>query len=47
MSVHVNINKDFPIFRHGAYYAVDAISDEMAVISFNTMYFYEVNKDLE
>jgi len=32
------------VFQRGAYYAVDVIPDEVAVISLNTMYFYDSNK---
>ncbi|RDB22520.1 Endopolyphosphatase [Hypsizygus marmoreus] len=32
------------VFHRGAYYAVDVIPDEVAVISLNTMYFYDSNK---
>lgn len=32
------------VFQRGAYYAVEVIPDEMAVISLNTMYFYDSNK---
>ncbi|KAJ7276413.1 hypothetical protein B0H12DRAFT_1085257 [Mycena haematopus] len=32
------------IFQRGAYYAVEVIPDSVAVISLNTMYFYDSNK---
>lgn len=32
------------VFQRGAYYAVDVIPGEVAVISLNTMYFYDANK---
>ncbi|KAF7332218.1 RFX-type winged-helix domain-containing protein [Mycena kentingensis (nom. inval.)] len=32
------------IFQRGAYYAVEVIPDALAVISLNTMYFYDSNK---
>lgn len=32
------------VFQRGGYYAVEVIPDEMAVISLNTMYFYDSNK---
>ncbi|KAK7061730.1 RFX-type winged-helix domain-containing protein [Favolaschia claudopus] len=32
------------IFQRGAYYAVEVIPDSLAVISLNTMYFYDSNK---
>jgi endopolyphosphatase len=34
----------YQVFRRGAYYAVEVISGEVAVISLNTMYFYDSNK---
>ncbi|PPQ98547.1 hypothetical protein CVT24_004038 [Panaeolus cyanescens] len=32
------------VFQRGAYYAVEVIPDELAVISLNTLYFYDSNK---
>ncbi|KAF8165337.1 endopolyphosphatase [Crassisporium funariophilum] len=32
------------VFQRGAYYSVEVIPDEVAVISLNTMYFYDSNK---
>ncbi|KAF8974554.1 endopolyphosphatase [Flammula alnicola] len=32
------------VFQRGAYYTVEVIPDEVAVISLNTMYFYDSNK---
>ncbi|KAJ7507820.1 endopolyphosphatase [Mycena galericulata] len=32
------------IFQRGAYYAVEVVPDSLAVISLNTMYFYDSNK---
>jgi len=34
----------YQVFRRGAYYSVEVIPDEVAVISLNTMYFYDSNK---
>jgi len=34
----------YQVFRRGAYYSVEVIPDELAVISLNTMYFYDSNK---
>ena len=32
------------VFRRGAYYSAEVISGKVAVISLNTMYFYDSNK---
>jgi endopolyphosphatase len=32
------------VFQRGAYYSVEVIPDKLAVISLNTMYFYDSNK---
>jgi hypothetical protein len=32
------------IFQRGAYYAIEVVPDALAVISLNTMYFYDSNK---
>ncbi|KAF9057569.1 hypothetical protein BJ165DRAFT_1397817 [Panaeolus papilionaceus] len=32
------------VFQRGAYYAVEVVPDELAVISLNTLYFYDSNK---
>lgn len=32
------------VFQRGAYYTVEVVPDELAVISLNTMYFYDSNK---
>ncbi|KDR83732.1 hypothetical protein GALMADRAFT_219563 [Galerina marginata CBS 339.88] len=32
------------VFQRGAYFAVEVIPDELAVVSLNTMYFYDSNK---
>lgn len=32
------------VFQRGAYYSVEVIPEEVAVISLNTMYFYDSNK---
>lgn len=32
------------VFQRGAYYSVEVIPDTLAVISLNTMYFYDSNK---
>ena len=34
----------YQVFRRGAYYSVEVISGKVAVISLNTMYFYDSNK---
>ncbi|KAI0269150.1 endopolyphosphatase [Gloeopeniophorella convolvens] len=34
----------YQVFRRGAYYSVEVIPGEIAVISLNTMYFYDSNK---
>ncbi|KAH9006990.1 Metallo-dependent phosphatase-like protein [Lactarius hatsudake] len=34
----------YQVFRRGAYYSVEVIPDEVAVIGLNTMYFYDSNK---
>src|SRR6266404_7231516 len=34
----------YQVFRRGAYYSVEVIPDQVAVISLNTMYFYDSNK---
>jgi len=34
----------YQVFRRGAYYSVEVIPGEVAVISLNTMYFYDSNK---
>ncbi|KAG7096940.1 hypothetical protein E1B28_004338 [Marasmius oreades] len=32
------------VFQRGAYYSVEVIADHLAVVSLNTMYFYDANK---
>ena len=34
----------YQVFQRGAYYSVEVIPDKLAVISLNTMYFYDSNK---
>ena len=34
----------YQVFQRGGYFTVEVISDEVAVISLNTMYFYDSNK---
>ncbi|KAI0307327.1 endopolyphosphatase [Multifurca ochricompacta] len=34
----------YQVFRRGAYYSVEVIPDEVAIISLNTMYLYDSNK---
>lgn len=34
----------FGVFQRGGYFIVDVIPDQLAVISLNTIYFYDSNK---
>jgi hypothetical protein len=34
----------YQVFQRGAYYSVEVIPDALAVVSLNTMYFYDSNK---
>ena len=34
----------YQVFQRGAYYSVEVIPDSLAVISLNTMYFFDSNK---
>jgi len=34
----------YQVFQRGAYYSVEVIPDAIAIISLNTMYFYDSNK---
>lgn len=36
----------YQVFQRGAYYSVEVIPDAVAVISLNTMYFFDSNKGL-
>ncbi|EJD01156.1 uncharacterized protein FOMMEDRAFT_21595 [Fomitiporia mediterranea MF3/22] len=36
--------ESFQVFQRGGYYSVEVVPDEVAVISLNTMYFYDSNK---
>lgn len=36
--------ESYQIFQRGGYYSVEVIPDSVAVISLNTMYFYDSNK---
>lgn len=36
--------ESFQVFQRGGYYSVEVIRNELAVISLNTMYFYDSNK---
>ena len=34
----------YQVFQRGAYFAVEVVPDALAVVSLNTMYFYDANK---
>ncbi len=34
----------FQVFQRGGYFSVEVIPNEVAVVSLNTMYFYDSNK---
>lgn len=36
--------EDYHVFQRGAYFAIDVIPDKLAVISLNTLYWYDANK---
>ncbi|PAV20893.1 vacuolar endopolyphosphatase [Pyrrhoderma noxium] len=36
--------ESYQVFQRGGYYSVEVISNQVAVISLNTMYFYDSNK---
>lgn len=36
--------EDYHVFQRGAYFAIDVIPDRLAVISLNTLYWYDANK---
>jgi len=36
--------ESFQVFQRGGYFAVDVVPDQLAVVSLNTLYFYDSNK---